>query len=157
MIVRKVLDVLSLPVTAVYGNLSRVYNDYTLFLPYKKAEQSFEYVLVTELSFFARRRIEMLLPNCEGEEFICSCILNGKKVFATQSIATSQMIKLPDLTTKLISRSFIAKYPFGTIYVPKNTLITPSVRDENIIVKEFLPCESEKYAEVFGQPKKMNI
>ncbi len=153
MITEKVLKILSLPKTLLIGNLSRVYNDYTLFLPYQPG-MKYEYTLITSLSFFEKQRIRLNVPCNETETYICTQLLNKKDVFALQSAALPGMIVIPDQTTHLITKNMVTAYPFATMYVPEGAKITPLAAEESIDFKECKLCELEKYAEVFGQQKK---
>lgn len=154
MIIKRVMEILSLPITAVIGRLPVPYNDYTCFLPFKKG-MDYEYLLVTELSDFALRRIELIVPCSPEEEEICKCIMCGKKVFGFGIKNSKDIIKIPDTNTKYISNEFLTLYPFGTVYVPESAIITPLENEHNIIIRKAdFSCKSERYAEVFGQPKR---
>ncbi len=154
MICDKILKILALPKTKIIGSLKRVYNPYTLFIPFD-CKENFEYLFVTHLTEYQKNRIELRVPFTKEEETICSFLDSKKQVFALSSVATSGMTIIPDETTKLITEKLIKEYPFGTIFVPKDAIITPSAKEENIIIKEFDKCKSEQFAEVFGQPKKV--
>lgn len=153
MIYDKILKILALPKTKVIGDLNRVYNPYTLFIPFDYNE-NFDFLLVTYLSEYQKNRIELRVPFTKEEEAICTFLDNKKQVFGLSKFATSGMIIIPDETTKVITASLLNQYPFGTIFVPKDAVITPLAKDTNIIIKEFDKCKSEQFAEVFGQPKK---
>lgn len=152
MIVNKILNILKLPKTLVVGNLNKAYNSYTLFLPYRESTE-YDFILITELNLFSKQRIRMNVPYNALEEYICTALINHKKVFALQSAAIPGTIIIPDTTTRLITKSMAGNYPFKTMFIPQGALITPLAAEERIEFKEFRPCESEKYAEVFGQPK----
>ena len=155
MTAKRVLEILKLPKTAVIGEISLAYNPYTLFLPYKE-NLNFDYLLVTNLSEFSKRRISLFVPFSKEEEIICSHILQKKPVFALHSAAIKGMTIIPDKSTRLITKEITSAYPFSTMYVPKNAVITPLAAEENLIIKEFSECKSEKFAEVFGQLRNPN-
>ncbi|MBR4030665.1 MAG: hypothetical protein IKJ06_04635 [Clostridia bacterium] len=153
MIYKRVLEILNLPKTVVIGRIKRVYNPYTLFLPFN-AETDFDYVLVTHLTEYSKNRIKLRVPFTAEEEFLCRCLDNKKKVFSLHKYAIDGMSIIPDDTTRVITKNLLDNYPFGTVLVPENAIITPSAKDENIIIKEFKICKSEEFLKVFGQPKK---
>lgn len=155
MIYKRVLEILNLPKTAVIGKIKRVYNPYTLFLPYN-SETDFDYVFITYLTEYSKNRIRLRVPFTDEEEFLCRCLDNKRQVFSLHKYALDGMAIIPDDTTGVITKNLLDNYPFGTVFVPENAIITPSARDENIIIKEFKICKSEEYWEVFGQPKKTN-
>ena len=152
----KIIKILSLPKTCVIGNLNTVYNPYTLFMPYQKDTQ-FKFTLVTSLSPFQKRRIELLVPFSPEEEWVCSQFLSGKPVFALEHIHLKGAIEIPDHTTRLVTSQKAKAYPFKKMYVPCGTKITLAAREQSIEFEEFKSCEKEKFAEVFGQPKNTNF
>ncbi len=153
----RIMHILSLPKTLVVGSLNKAFNNYTLFCPYRENTE-YAYILITELNEFEKRRIELGVPFSEEEEYICRAILSKKAVFSLQSCAVSNTIIIPDDTTRLITKRMVQDYPFSAMYIPRGALITPLAAEEkqNIEFKEWKKCESERYAEVFGQPKKQN-
>ena len=151
------MEILKLPVTAVIGKLPTPYNNYTCFLPFKKGLE-YQYLLVTELSEFARKRISTEVPFSDAEEEICSLIMQKKQVFGLSSICTDKMTAIPDKNTKFVSEKILLSYPFGTIYVPERAIITPLADNSNILIRKAdFSCNSEKFAEVFGQPKNLTL
>lgn len=155
MIIDRVLEILSLPITAVIGEIPKPYNPYTCFLPFKQ-NLEYEFLLVTELSEFARRRIELLVPFSSEEEEICKRLINKKQVMGLDSLCISGMTKIPDFKTRLISAEMAKQYPFKTLYIPMHAIVTPLAKEENLIIKEAdFSCKSDRYAEVFGQPRKL--
>lgn len=153
----RIIHILSLPKTLVVGGLNKAFNNYTLFCPYRK-NTDYAYILITKLSEFEKRRIELGVPFSEEEEYVCRAILDKKAVFSLQCCAVSGTIIIPDGTTRLITKRMVQNYPFSAMYIPRGALITPLAAEEkqNIEFKEWKKCESERYAEVFGQPKKQN-
>ncbi|MBQ7039583.1 MAG: hypothetical protein IJN39_03340 [Clostridia bacterium] len=153
MLIDRVIEILNLPITAVIGPLPLPYNPHTCFLPYKKGVR-YDYLLVTSLSEFARRRIELLVPYSPEEEEIAKCILKNRQIFMLDSISVRTAVKIPDFSTKFVSFKTLESYPFGTIFVPENSIITPLSDEVNVnIRKADFSCRSDWYAEVFGQPK----
>ena len=157
MLIDRVIEILNLPITAVIGKLPTPYNNYTCFLPFSKGLE-YQHLLVTELSEFAKKRIEMKIPYSEAEEEICRLIMQKKQVFGLHGICTDGMTVIPDESTKFISEKILSSYPFGTVYVPENAIITPLADNLNILIRKAdFSCNSERFAEVFGQPKSQTI
>lgn len=155
MLTDRIIEILNLPITAVIGKLPTPYNDYTLFLPFRKG-LDYKYLLVTELSEFAKRRISLLVPYSEAEEEICLRLIQKKQVLGLSDVCIKGMTVIPDKNTKFISDEILSAYPFGTVYVPQNSIITPLADSSNIkIRKADFSCNSERFAEVFGQPKSL--
>lgn len=154
--VEKILRILALPKTGVMGGIKTLYNQYTLFMPYNR-NVDFTYVLVTALTPFQKRRIELKVPSTEEEEWIADRLLRQKPVFALEQVGLAGAIVVPDHTTRLITREKVKNYPFKKMYVPHGAVITASARDESIEFEEFDSCIKEKFAEAFGQPRKMKL
>lgn len=153
MLTKRVLEILKLPITAVIGKLPMPYNSYTCFLPFKSGME-YSYLLVTELSEFARRRISLSVPFYPEEEEIVRRLEIKKPVFAPSSLCVDRMTKIPDNYTKFISSEMLDSYPFGTILVPENSILSPLAEDKHIIIRKAdFSCNSDRYAEVFGQPR----
>lgn len=153
--IQKILDILSLPKTLVVGAQARTFNPYTLFLPFREG-MDYMYILITHLSPFEKRRIELQVPFSPQEELVATWLIKGKPVYALEQVALSGAIPIPDCTTKLITAEKARLYPFKKMFVPKGTCITHAAREESIEFEEFNVCEREKYAEVFGQLRNTN-
>jgi len=155
MLTKRVLEILNLPITAVIGGLPVPYNPYTCFLPFKIGME-YSYLLVTELSEFARRRISLSVPFYPEEEEIVRRLESGNRVFAPASLCAGKMTKIPDCSTRFISSEMLDSYPFGTIFVPENSILSPLSEDKHITIRKAdFSCNSDRYAEVFGQPKNL--
>lgn len=152
----KIIKILSLPKTCVIGNLNTVYNPYTLFMPYQK-DIRYDFTIVTSLTPFQKRRIELLVPFSPEEEWVCNLLLSGNPVFALEHIRLKGATVIPDHTTRLVTSQKAKAYPFKKMYVPCGTKITLAAREQSIEFEEFESCEKEKFAEVFGQPKNTNF
>lgn len=151
----KILKILSLPKTCVIGTLSTAYNDHTLFMPYQ-TQTDFSYTLITNLTPFQKRRIELFVPYTPEEEWVCNLLLQEKAVYALEQVNLKGAVIIPDHTTRVITSQKAKAYPFQKMYVPKGTNITLSAREQAIEIEEFDSCKKEKFAEVFGQPKNPN-
>ncbi len=151
----KILKIMSLPQTCVIGNLTAVYNPYTLFMPFRH-ETDFAFTLITHLTPFQKRRIELFVPFTPEEEWVCNLLLSGKTVFALEQVHLKGAVTIPDQSTRVITSEKAKAYPFGKMFIPRGTFVTLAAREQSVEFEEFEPCEKEKFAEVFGQPKKVS-